>query len=179
MVASPVSRTLHAGECKVFSLCKLKPLQKFTFQHAVISDNISEKNFPSHNWARCMHNFINIYGQRHLSGLATSILNALCITFLQPFCSEWIISLLLKLDAMIKIPVQLPLTSFFWDKIGTIWHYAIYWNVQIIISFPFQCWWSDSEHSWEPDHLLEPSFSEALVIHSNSMKFLTEALSAA
>lgn len=135
MVVPLVSRTLHAGECKA-SLCKLKPLQEFTLQHAVISDNISGRNFTSHNWARCMHNFINVYGQRHLSGLATSILNALCITFPQPFCSEWIISLLLKLDAMIKIPLQLPLTSFFWDKIRTIWHYAIYWNVQMVIS-PF------------------------------------------
>lgn len=134
MAAPPVSRTLHAEESKTFSLCKLKLLQKFTLQHAVISDNISGRNFTPHNWARCMHNFISVYGQRHLSGLATSILNALCITFPQPFCSEWIISLLLKLDIMIKTPLQLPLTSFFWDKIRTIWHYAIYWKVQMVIS---------------------------------------------
>lgn len=137
MAAPPVSRTLHAGEWKAFSLCKLKPLQKFTLQHAVIPGNISGGNFTPHSWARCMHNFISVYGQRHLSGLATSILNALCITFPQPFCSEWIISLLLKLDAVIKTPLQLPLTSFFWDKIGTIWHYAIYWNVQMVISLFF------------------------------------------
>lgn len=61
MATPPMSRIPHLEEYRALFLCKPKPLQKFALQHAILSDNISRKNFTPHNWARCMHNFINVY----------------------------------------------------------------------------------------------------------------------